>query len=90
MLAVNVTVNNSYCKRVSAMKYTLDGMHKADWAQVKSIYTAGLKTGLAAFSLAPPKWKDWDSGHLSLGRIVARDTQGGVVGWSALAPAPDT
>ena len=90
MLAVNVTVKNSYCKRVSAMNYTLDDMHKADWAQVKSIYAAGLKTGLAAFSSAPPKWQDWDSGHLSLGRIVARDTQGRVLGWSALAPAPDT
>ena len=90
MLAVNVTVKNSYCKRVSAMNYTFDDMHKADWAQVKSIYAAGLKTGLAAFSSAPPKWQDWDSGHLSLGRIVARDTQGRVVGWSALAPAPDT
>ena len=72
------------------MEFTLDDMHKADWAQVKSIYAAGLKTGLAAFSLAPPKWKGWDSGHLSLGRIVARDTQSRVVGWAALAPAPDT
>ena len=72
------------------MEFTLDNMHKADWAQVKSIYAAGLKTGLAAFSSAPPKWNDWDSGHLDLGRIVARDTEGRVVGWSALAPAPDT
>ena len=72
------------------MEFTLDDMHKNDWAQVKSIYAAGLKTGLAAFMLSPPKWKDWDSGHLCLGRIVARDEQGLVLGWSALAPAPDT
>ena len=72
------------------MEFTLDDMHKADWAQVKSIYAAGLNTGMAAFSLAPPKWQDWNSGHLILGRIVARDTQGRVLGWSALAPAPDT
>ena len=72
------------------MEFTLDDMHKVDWAQVKSIYAAGLNTGMAAFSLAPPKWQDWNSGHLILGRIVARDTQGRVLGWSALAPAPDT
>jgi len=90
MLAINVKAKNSYCKRVNAMEFTLDDMHKADWAQVKSIYAAGLKTGLAAFSLVPPKWIDWNSGHLSVGRIVARDTQGRVLGWSALAPAPDT
>ena len=77
------------------MEFTVDDMQKADWAQVKSIYAAGLKTGLAAFMLAPPTWKEWDSGHLNLGRIVARDTQtrvkrGNVLGWSALAPAPDT
>ena len=75
---------------VNAMEFTLDDMHKADWPQVKSIYAAGLETGMAAFSLSPPKWKDWDSDHLSLGRIVARDMQGRVLGWSALAPAPDT
>lgn len=72
------------------MDFTLDDMQKTDWAQVRSIYGAGLSTGLAAFKLAPPKWKDWDSSHLRIGRIVARDTNNKALGWAALAPAPDT
>lgn len=42
----------------------------------------------------PPVWKDWDAGHLTCGRFVARAADGGasgaVVGWAALAPVPDT
>lgn len=72
------------------MEFTLDNMQKSDWTQVRSIYADGLRTGLAAFRLAPPKWKDWDSGHLEFGRIVARDAKNKVLGWAALAPAPDT
>lgn len=72
------------------MQFTLDKMQKQDWAQVRAIYSAGLATGLAAFKSAAPKWKDWDSGQLDLGRIVARDSDNKVLGWAALAPAPDT
>ena len=71
------------------MEYRIDTMHQKDWVQVRSIYGQGLATGLAAFRLSPPIWKDWDAGHLSFGRSVARDTQDSVLGWSALAPVPD-
>lgn len=72
------------------MEFTLDDMQKADWAQVRSIYAAGLSTGLAAFKTAPPKWNDWNSGQLKIGRIVARSSKNSILGWAALAPAPDT
>ena len=72
------------------MEYHIDTMHQKDWLQVRTIYGEGLATGLAAFMLVPPIWKDWDAEHLTLGRIVARDCAGRVLGWSALAPVPDT
>ena len=76
------------------MGHHLDEMQKKDWVQVRTIYGQGLATGIAAFMTVPPIWKDWDAGHLSLGRTVAREgTRGGdgrVLGWAALAPVADT
>jgi len=72
------------------MGFAIDDMRKEDWKQVRSIYREGLATGLAAFVLNPPTWKDWDIGHLTVGRLVARAGDGAIVGWAALAPVPDT
>ncbi len=71
------------------MQYHIDTMIRKDWVQVRTIYGQGLATGLAAFMSVPPIWKAWDAGHLNIGRIVARDSTGRVLGWSALAPVPD-
>ncbi len=71
------------------MGYVIEEMQRRDWSQVRAIYGEGLASGIAAFMLAPPVWKVWDEGHLSLGRTVARDSTGRVLGWSALAPVPD-
>lgn len=71
------------------MAFVIEEMQRQDWRQVRAIYGEGLATGLAAFMLTPPVWKVWDTGHLALGRIVARDEKGAVLGWSALAPVPD-
>ena len=64
-------------------------MQRKDWVQVRTIYGQGLATGLAAFISVPPVWTVWDAGHLLIGRLVAHDTRERVVGWAALAPAPD-
>lgn len=72
------------------MHFAIDAMRRDDWAQVRAIYRQGLATGLAAFMLEPPRWGEWDAGHLTVGRLVARAPDGGVLGWSALAPVPDT
>jgi phosphinothricin acetyltransferase len=72
------------------MEFNIDTMHRKDWVQVRTIYGQGLATGIAAFMSVPPVWKDWDAGHMTLGRIVARDDAGHVLGWTALAPVPDT
>jgi phosphinothricin acetyltransferase len=84
------------------MDFVIDTMRHADWGPVKAIYRAGLASGLAAFMTDPPGWRAWDAGHLPLGRLVVRaagdkgsdmvDNTGGgpLLGFSALAPVPDT
>lgn len=76
------------------MGHRIDTMQRRDWVQVRTIYGQGLATGIAAFMTVPPKWKDWDAGHLPLARTVARedarDGDGHVLGWAALAPVADT
>ncbi|MGI9478060.1 MAG: GNAT family N-acetyltransferase [Hyphomicrobiaceae bacterium] len=72
------------------MDFVIEPMQRRDWAQVRAIYGEGLATGLAAFTQSPPKWPAWDAGHLEIGRTVAHDPAGTVLGWSALSPAPDT
>lgn len=71
------------------MIFKIDQMGRLDWARVRAIYREGLVTGLAAFTLNPPIWKVWDAGHLTIGRLVAR--QGNtILGWAALGPVADT
>ena len=65
-------------------------MAREDWAKVRAIFAEGLATGLAAFSLTPPRWESWDKGHLPFGRLVADASAGQVLGWAALSAVPDT
>ena len=71
------------------MTVAIAPMRRQDWAQVRTIYGEGLATGLAAFMSTPPVWQKWDQAHLSVGRLVARREDGGVVGWGALASVAD-
>jgi L-amino acid N-acyltransferase YncA len=63
----------------------IDDMIPADWKQVKSIYLEGIATGNATFQHEAPSWGNWNDGHLSDCRYVAR-AEGKVVGWTALSP----
>lgn len=72
-----------------SLPFALAQMQQSDWPRVRDIYAAGLATGLAAFQLKPPLWKDWDRGHLPSARLVA-SVDGRVAGWAALAPVADT
>ena len=72
------------------MTYSIEDMSPADRDAVRALYAEGLATGLAAFATDAPDWDEWDSGHLEIGRLVARAADGTVAGWVALAPVPDT
>lgn len=63
---------------------------RQDWKSVRAILADGLSTGIAAFRLTPPLWRDWDQSHLPIGRIAARAADNRMLGWAALSPVPDT
>lgn len=55
------------------------------WPAVRTIYEAGIASGMATFETAVPEWEAWDTAHRPDCRIVAlRGEQ--VVGWAALTP----
>lgn len=61
-------------------------MAAADWAAVESIYREGIATGNATFENEPPTWPAFDSGKLTMGRLVATDLTGSIIGWVAASP----
>jgi phosphinothricin acetyltransferase len=67
------------------MEYQIEPMRDDDWPAVRAIYLAGIAQGQATFEMTAPSWEDWDAGHLSLGRLVARGPSG-VLGWVSLSP----
>jgi L-amino acid N-acyltransferase YncA len=67
----------------------LQPMRPEDWPAVRAIYEAGIATGNATFETSAPEWPAWDAVHLADHRLVARDDDGRVIGWVALAPVSD-
>lgn len=71
------------------MNYILDEMNAGDWEQVRSIYLEGIATGVATFETGAPAWEKWDAGHFRKMRMVARVTEGVILGWAAVSPVSD-
>jgi L-amino acid N-acyltransferase YncA len=67
----------------------LEPLRPEDWPAVRAIYEAGIATGDATFETTAPDWPAWDAAHLPDHRLVAREHDGRVVGWAALAPVSD-
>ena len=61
-------------------------MVPADWPSVEAVYRAGIATGNATFEPQPPSWDAFDAGRMAVGRLVAVDERGAVVGWVAVSP----
>ena len=55
-----------------------------DWPAVRRIYAEGIATGDATLEREPPDWAHFDHSHPTDCRLVAVDSTGTVVGWSAL------
>ncbi len=66
------------------MNYYIDSMRTEDCAQVLAIYGQGIETGHATFETNLPEWQQWDEGHLTVCRFVARDAEN-ILGWAALS-----
>jgi len=67
----------------------IEPMASADWPSVCAIFESGIATGDATLETDAPEWAPWDRGHLSVGRLVARDRTDRVLGWVALSPVSD-
>lgn len=63
----------------------VETMKPQDYEEVARIYQAGIDTGVATFQTEASSYEVWDGGHLSAGRLVAREN-GKVIGWAALSP----
>lgn len=61
-------------------------MTPQDWPVIRAIYLEGIATGVATFEAQAPEWADWDRDHRADCRLVARDSDGGVAGWTAVSP----
>jgi phosphinothricin acetyltransferase len=61
-------------------------MTPADGPRVLEIYRQGIATGNATFETDVPDWPSFDKSHHPFGRFVA-ESDGRVVGWSALTPS---
>jgi L-amino acid N-acyltransferase YncA len=68
------------------MALTIDAMTAGDWPAVQRIYTEGIATGTATLEPEAPDWERFDASHRPDCRLVARDPDGVVLGWTALSP----
>ena len=50
----------------------IDQMTPGDWEQVRTIYMDGIASNQATFEVDAPTWEEWDAGHHSFARLVAR------------------
>jgi phosphinothricin acetyltransferase len=71
---------------MSGVEFSIAPMAASDSADVIRIYAEGIASGNATFQLEPPSWAEWDTAHLALPRLAARETGGRVIGWCALSP----
>jgi phosphinothricin acetyltransferase len=69
--------------RVSS-SFRIEPMTADDGPSVLEIYGQGIATGNATLEPATPDWTHWSAGHRRDCRLVARDADGRVVGWTAL------
>jgi phosphinothricin acetyltransferase len=62
----------------------VEPMTPDDGLAVLEIYAQGIATGNATLETATPDWSHWHTSHRRDCRLVARDDDGRVVGWTAL------
>ena len=65
--------------------FTIEPMTPDDGDAVLRIFAEGIATGVATFDTAVPDWRRWNATHRKECRLVARDVDGAVLGWTALS-----
>jgi L-amino acid N-acyltransferase YncA len=62
------------------MTYTVRIMTDKDWPSVKSIYEAGIATGIATFETQAPPYEQWSQNSRPACRLVLEE-QSQILGW---------
>ncbi|GAA3285321.1 N-acetyltransferase family protein [Paenarthrobacter aurescens] len=57
-----------------------------DWPTAREIFQEGIDTGFATFEAAAPEWASFNSSKLTDHRLVAVNSEGIVLGWTAVSP----
>jgi thioredoxin type arsenate reductase len=72
---------------VAAKNYVMEfkQITALNYAEVATIYQAGIATGMATFQLQATTWADWDKSHTTHSRL-ALYSNNCMVGWAALSP----
>lgn len=60
-------------------------MQADDWEQLSVIYAEGIAGRNATFETTVPEWQLWDEKHLEVGRLVAVDDTGTILGFVGLS-----
>lgn len=68
-----------------ARPVTIESMTADDADAVIRIHAEGIATGVATFDDAAPDWRRWNATHRKECRLVARDAEGTVLGWTAIS-----
>jgi phosphinothricin acetyltransferase len=68
-----------------AVSFTIEPMTAEDGPAVIAIYEEGIATGVATFDVGAPEWRRFNATHRRECRLVARDRDGTVLGWTALS-----
>jgi phosphinothricin acetyltransferase len=71
------------------VELAIAAMTPADWDDVRRIYAEGIATGNATLETSAPAWGAWDAGHRKDCRLVARGSDGEILGWAALSPVSE-
>lgn len=69
-----------------ALEILIKSLESRDWEVLREIYLEGLATGEATFETVAPTQAEWNTGHLSFGRIGAYSVPNErLIGWAALS-----
>jgi L-amino acid N-acyltransferase YncA len=68
----------------AASPIRIEPMTPDDGPAILAIYAQGIATSNATLETATPDWAHWQTSHRRDCRLVARDGEGRVVGWTAL------
>ena len=69
------------------MQWSIREMKQEDWPKIQTIFEMAINSNLATLEQQAPSYEFWDKTHLPMGRLVAQQEDGEVIGYAAMSPA---